>query len=69
MNNLPAWKVMPFAERDVVAQHPGAAGGVQHADPAVHHFGGVEVTAGIEGHVVGRDDVATLGAHGVQLPG
>ena len=65
----PAWNGDAVCGRDVVAQHPGAAGGVQHADPAVHHLGGVEVAAGIEGHVVGRDDVATLGAHGVQLPG
>ena len=55
--------------RHVVAQHPGAAGGVAHADPAVHDLGGVQVAVGIEGDVVGRDDVAALGADGLQLPG
>ena len=55
--------------RNVVAQHPGAAGGVAHADPAVHDLGRVEVAARVERDVVGRDDVAALGADGFQLPG
>ena len=53
--------------RDVGAQHPGAAVGAAHADPAVHHLGGVEVAVRAERHVVGRDDVAALGADGLQF--
>ena len=52
----------------VVAQHAGPAAGLAHAHPAVHHLGRVEVAARIEGDVVGRDDVAALGAHGVHPP-
>ena len=52
----------------VVAQHPGPAAGVAHAHPAVHHLGGVQVAARVEGDVVGRDDVAALRADGVQPP-
>ena len=55
--------------RDVVAKHPGAARGVAHADPTVHDLGGVEVALRVERHVVGRDDVAALGADGVDEAG
>ena len=60
---------MPFAHGQIVAQHPRRAAGLAHAHPAVHHLGRVEVAARIEGDVVGRDDVATLGAHGVHPAG
>ena len=69
MNSRPRCTVMPLAHGQVVAQHPGAAVGVPHADPAVHHLGGVELAVGVEGHVVGRDDVAALGADGLHRAG
>src|SRR5262249_22158692 len=53
----------------VVAQHLGVAGGVAHADPPVHDLGGIEIAARVEGHVVGCDDVAALGADDFQLAG
>ena len=48
--------------RQVVTQHAGLAAGVSHTHPAVHDLGGVQVAARVEGDVVGRDDVAALGA-------
>ena len=66
MNSRPWCTVMPLAHGQVVAQHAGAAVVAAHADPAVHHLGGVEVAVRIEGHVVGRDDVAALGADGLE---
>ena len=54
---------------EVVAQHAGSAVGLARADPAVHHLGGVQVAVGVEGDVVGRDDVAALGADGLQPAG
>ena len=59
----------PVGGRDIVAQHPGAAIGAARADPTVHDLGGVEVAARVESHVVGRDDVAALGADGFQPAG
>ena len=53
--------------RDVVAQDAGGARGVAEADPAVHHLRRDEVAARVERHVVGRDDVAALGADGLDL--
>src|ERR1700755_3062468 len=55
--------------RDIVAQYPGVAVGTTCADPAVHDLGGVKVAARVESHVVGRDDVAALGADGFQSAG
>ena len=40
-----------------------------HADPAVHHLGGVQIAARVESDVVGRDDVAALRADGLHLAG
>ncbi len=55
--------------RDIIAQYPGVAVGATCADPTVHHLGGVKVAARVESHVVGRDDVAALGADGFQSAG
>ena len=55
--------------RNIVAQHPGSAGGVEHADPTVHDLGRVQVATGVERDVVGCDDLVSLGADGSQLPG
>ena len=69
MNKRPWCTVMPLADGTSCAQHPGAPIGAAHADPAVHHLGGVEIAARAERHVVGRDDVAALGADGLHLTG
>ncbi|GAB2995080.1 hypothetical protein GCM10027213_02230 [Mycobacterium bourgelatii] len=55
--------------RDVGTKYPGAPGGIPHADPPVHDFGRVQVAGGVEGHIVGSDDVTALGADRVQLAG
>ena len=55
--------------RDIPTQHPGGSVGAAHADPTVHHLGRVQVASRAEGHIVGRDDVAALGADGPQLTG
>ena len=60
---------MPLADGTSLAQHPGVPVGAAHADPTVHHLGGVQIAARAEGHIVGRDDVAALGADGLQLAG
>ena len=68
MNSRPLMHGDPVGARQVVAQHPGPAAGVAHADPAVHHLRRVQFAARVEGDVVGRDDVATLGADRLDLP-
>ena len=60
---------MPLADGRSSRSTRVRAAGVEHADPAVHHLGGVEIAARVERDVVGRDDVAALGADGVDLPG
>ena len=69
MNNRSWCTVMPFAQGMSSRSTRAAAAGVEHAHSAVHHLGGVEVAARIEGDVVGRDDVAALRADGVQPAG
>ena len=53
----------------IVSQHPGPAAGLEHAHPAVHHLGRVQVAARVEGDVVWRDDVAALRTDVVQPTG
>nr|CRL72627.1 hypothetical protein CPGR_00952 [Mycolicibacter nonchromogenicus] len=51
----------------VVAQYAAAAGGVERTDPGVHHLGGVQGAVGVEGDIVGADDVASPRADDGQL--